>query len=44
MFYALWTASWQTVQVYAVDTVKNKFLVNERGNFTWVDMDEFKPI
>lgn len=44
MFYARWKTPWEVVPVYAVDPTNNKFLVNDRGFFDWVDMSEFDPI
>lgn len=43
MFYAIWKLPWRIVQVFAVDPINNKFLINNCGYFEWVDMSEFKP-
>ena len=44
MFYAIWKTPWRPVEVYAVDSIKDRFLINDGDAFTWVDMDDFIPI
>ena len=43
MFSCINKYTWQTVIVYAVDPVNNKFLIDNNGEFEWVDMSDYKP-
>ena len=44
MFYAIWKAHWRPKEVYAVDPVKNAFLVSINDEFMWLPIDEFVPV
>lgn len=44
MVHVFWTTARRPVQLFAVDPINNRFLINDLGNFKWVNMDEFEPI
>lgn len=35
---------WETIMIYGVDHVNDKFLIYEYGQWEWVPMDAFEPL
>lgn len=35
---------WETVTIYGVDHINNKFLIYEDGTWKWVPMYQFEPL